>query len=61
MEQHKAIIEDGVLEADSTVLAIFPSPMMYAGKQKIRQHMARKCRLYIYDYWRARDWETYTL
>ena len=31
MEQHQAILEEGVLEQDSTVLAIFPSPMMYAG------------------------------
>ena len=33
MEQHQAILEDGVLEKSSTVLAIFPSPMMYAGKK----------------------------
>ena len=32
MEQHQAILEDGVLEKSSTVLAIFPSPMMYAGR-----------------------------
>ena len=32
IEQHKAVLEDGnFLDADSTVLAIFPSPMMYAG------------------------------
>ena len=31
MAQHQAIMEDGVLDKDSTVLAIFPSPMMYAG------------------------------
>jgi hypothetical protein len=34
MEQHKAIMDDGVLDPESTVLAIFPSPMMYAGTQK---------------------------
>jgi 3'-phosphoadenosine 5'-phosphosulfate synthase len=33
MEQHKAIMEEGVLDPDSTVLAIFPSPMMYAGEK----------------------------
>ncbi len=33
MEQHKAIMEEGVLDPDSTVLAIFPSPMMYAGEE----------------------------
>ena len=33
MEQHKAIMDDGVLDPESTVLAIFPSPMMYAGEK----------------------------
>ena len=37
MEQHKAIMEEGVLDPDSTVLAIFPSPMMYAGKSRTRE------------------------
>ena len=32
MEQHKAIMDEGVLDPESTVLAIFPSPMMYAGE-----------------------------
>ena len=33
MEQHKAVLDDGTyLDAKSTVMAIFPSPMMYAGK-----------------------------
>lgn len=35
MEQHKAIIEEGVLDKKSTVLAIFPSPMMYAGPTEV--------------------------
>ena len=34
MEQHKAIMDEGVLDPESTVLAIFPSPMMYAGKDE---------------------------
>ena len=33
MRQHQAVLEEGVLDPASTVLAIFPSPMMYAGKQ----------------------------
>jgi hypothetical protein len=32
MRQHQAVLEEGVLDPASTVLAIFPSPMMYAGK-----------------------------
>jgi len=38
MEQHKAIMEEGVLDPDSTVLAIFPSPMMYAGPTEVQWH-----------------------
>ncbi len=34
MEQHKAIMDEGVLDPESTVLAIFPSPMLYAGKTR---------------------------
>lgn len=39
MEQHKAVLEDGTyLDAASTVLAIFPSPMMYAGPTEVQWH-----------------------
>lgn len=35
MEQHAAILKEGVLDPQSTVLAIFPSPMMYAGPTEV--------------------------
>jgi len=38
MQQHQAIMEDGVLDPKSTVLAIFPSPMMYAGPTEVQWH-----------------------
>ncbi len=38
MEQHIAILEEGVLDPASTVLAIFPSPMMYAGPTEVQWH-----------------------
>ena len=38
MEQHKAILEERVLEPENTVLAIFPSPMMYAGPTEVQWH-----------------------
>jgi len=38
MKQHKAILEENVLDPDSTVLAIFPSPMMYAGPTEVQWH-----------------------
>lgn len=37
MRQHKAILDEGVLDPESTVLAIFPSPMMYAGPTEVGQ------------------------
>ncbi|XP_064614711.1 bifunctional 3'-phosphoadenosine 5'-phosphosulfate synthase-like isoform X4 [Liolophura sinensis] len=38
MRQHKAILDEGVLDPESTVLAIFPSPMMYAGPTEVQWH-----------------------
>lgn len=35
MEQHKAVLEEGVLDPNSTILAIFPSPMCYAGPTEV--------------------------
>uniref|UniRef100_A0A2P2HX74 Bifunctional 3'-phosphoadenosine 5'-phosphosulfate synthase-like n=1 Tax=Hirondellea gigas TaxID=1518452 RepID=A0A2P2HX74_9CRUS len=38
MAQHHAVLEEGVLDKNSTVLAIFPSPMMYAGPTEVQWH-----------------------
>ncbi len=38
MRQHAAVMEDGVLDPASTVLAIFPSPMLYAGPTEVQWH-----------------------
>ena len=35
MKQHHAVLEEGVLDKESTVLAIFPSPMLYAGPTEV--------------------------
>ena len=35
MKQHQAILEEEVLDPASTVLAIFPSPMLYAGPTEV--------------------------
>ena len=35
MKQHQAILDEKVLDPDYTVLAIFPSPMMYAGPTEV--------------------------
>ncbi|KAG7199584.1 hypothetical protein KM043_014190 [Ampulex compressa] len=36
--QHKAVLDEGILDNDSTLLAIFPSPMMYAGPVEVQWH-----------------------
>ncbi|XP_025418007.1 bifunctional 3'-phosphoadenosine 5'-phosphosulfate synthase [Sipha flava] len=36
--QHKAVLRDGILDPESTVLAIFPSPMNYAGPTEVQWH-----------------------
>ncbi|KAK5639796.1 hypothetical protein RI129_010607 [Pyrocoelia pectoralis] len=36
--QHEAVLEDGLLDRTFTVLAIFPSPMMYAGPTEVQWH-----------------------
>lgn len=38
IKQHEAILEDGVLDRASTLLAIFPSPMSYAGPREVQWH-----------------------
>lgn len=38
MKQHKAVLDSGVLDPKMTVLAIFPSPMMYAGPTEVQWH-----------------------
>ncbi|KAI4875279.1 hypothetical protein NFI96_018146 [Prochilodus magdalenae] len=38
MKQHAAVLEDGVLDPSSTIVAIFPSPMMYAGPTEVQWH-----------------------
>ncbi|CAG4941472.1 unnamed protein product [Parnassius apollo] len=43
INQHKAVLNEGVLDPKSTILAIFPSPMMYAGPTEVQWHA--KCRM----------------
>lgn len=38
MAQHQAVLDAGVLDSDRTILAIFPSPMMYAGPTEVQWH-----------------------
>lgn len=38
MAQHQAVLDAGVLDRENTILAIFPSPMMYAGPTEVQWH-----------------------
>lgn len=38
MAQHEAVLDSGVLDREHTILAIFPSPMMYAGPTEVQWH-----------------------
>ncbi|KAK8944659.1 ATP sulfurylase 2 [Platanthera zijinensis] len=38
MEQHSKVLEDGVLDPMTTIVAIFPSPMHYAGPTEVQWH-----------------------
>ena len=38
MHQHDAVLEDGVLDPDTTIVSIFPSPMLYAGPTEVQWH-----------------------
>lgn len=51
IRQHQALLDEGVLDPHSTVMAIFPSPMMYAGPTEVQWHakarMATGANFYI--------------
>ncbi|GAV67838.1 ATP-sulfurylase domain-containing protein/PUA_2 domain-containing protein [Cephalotus follicularis] len=38
MEQHNKVLEDGILDPETTIVAIFPSPMHYAGPTEVQWH-----------------------
>jgi 3'-phosphoadenosine 5'-phosphosulfate synthase len=38
IQQHLAVLEEKVLDPERTILAIFPSPMLYAGPTEVQWH-----------------------
>ena len=38
IKQHEAVLAEGVLDPESTLMAIFPSPMSYAGPREVQWH-----------------------
>lgn len=55
MEQHQAVLQERVLEPESTVLAIFPSPMLYAGPTEVQWHARARMAAGIQFYIVGRD------
>ena len=42
------MLDDGVLDKETTVLAIFPSPMMYAGPTEVSIYNTTAMAMYVY-------------
>lgn len=38
MKQHEKVLQDGILDTETTVVSIFPSPMHYAGPTEVQWH-----------------------
>ena len=56
IEQHKAVLDDGnFLDADATLMAIFPSPMMYAGPTEVQWHAKTRMNAGVQFYIVGRD------
>jgi 3'-phosphoadenosine 5'-phosphosulfate synthase len=55
MRQHTACLSGGVLDAEWTVLAIFPSPMLYAGPTEVQWHARARLAAGVTHYIVGRD------
>ncbi|GMR58204.1 hypothetical protein PMAYCL1PPCAC_28399, partial [Pristionchus mayeri] len=53
--QHQAVIEEGLLGADWTVLSIFPSPMLYGGPTEVQWHARARLAAGVHTYIVGRD------
>ncbi|KAL3102296.1 hypothetical protein niasHS_003705 [Heterodera schachtii] len=53
--QHEAVLKENVLDADWTVLAIFPSPMLYAGPTEVQWHARARLACGVNAYIVGRD------
>lgn len=55
MKQHAAVLDEKVLDPESTVVAIFPSPMMYAGPTEVQWHAKARQAAGVHFYIVGRD------
>jgi len=55
MKQHQALLEDGTLDKNSTILAVWPSPMYYAGPTEVLWHASSRVNCGITHFITGRD------
>jgi len=55
MRQHQAVMDEGVLDRAWTILAIWPSPMLYAGPKEVQWHARSRISAGITHYIVGRD------
>ena len=55
MKQHQALLDDGTLNPDHTILAIWPSPMYYAGPTEVLWHCSSRVHCGITHFITGRD------
>ncbi|VDO49812.1 unnamed protein product [Onchocerca flexuosa] len=55
MKQYDAVLAEGVLKSEWTILAIFPSPMLYAGPTEVQWHARARLAAGVSTYIVGRD------
>ena len=55
MKQHAALLSDGTLNADHTILAVWPSPMYYGGPTEVMWHASSRVNCGITHFITGRD------
>ena len=55
MKQHQALLDDGTLDPEHTILAIWPSPMFYAGPTEVLWHASSRANCGITHFITGRD------
>lgn len=55
MHQHQALLDDGTLDPEHTILAVWPSPMWYAGPTEVLWHASSRVNCGITHFITGRD------
>ena len=55
MLQHQALLDDGTLDPNHTILAVWPSPMYYAGPTEVLWHASSRANCGITHFITGRD------